>query len=176
MTFLRITREHSYLNRIYSWYINSFPSSERRTPDELNALLDCADMHLCALIDDNRPVGFIIYWQWNNVLFIEHFAIDPDQRGKQLGQQALTWLLRIEPEYVILEVERPVDEMSRRRIHFYERQGFLLNPFDYVQPPYQPGKPAVPMRLMSIPPIADEAEFIDLSKLIKERVYERFYR
>ena len=175
MVFLPISKVHPHLKSIKVWYEEAFPVHERRNFDELVDLLPCPDMHVCALMNQEQLVGFIIYWQWNDVVFVEHFAIDPEQRGKQFGQQALAILLRIPYRYVILEVERPIDETSQRRVRFYERQGFTLNPFHYVQPPYQPGKPAVPMRLMSIPAITDEEEFINISDRIKERVYERFY-
>ncbi|WP_420150155.1 GNAT family N-acetyltransferase [Spirosoma sp.] len=175
ITFLRITGEHPYLSSIQVWYEGSFPIEERRNFSELLQLLSYPDMCLCALVVADRLVGFMIYWQWNDLAFIEHFAIDPAQRGKQVGQQALRYLLRNPFRYVVLEVELPNDEISRRRIQFYERQGFALLPFDYVQPPYQPEKPAVPMRLMSVPPLADEADFNKLSTILKERVYERFY-
>ncbi|WP_332367848.1 GNAT family N-acetyltransferase [Spirosoma telluris] len=87
------------------------------------ALLPSPDMHLCALVTANQLVGFIIYWQWPDVLFIEHFAIDPALRGQQFGQQALAQLVRTDYTHVILEVERPEDETSQRRVRFYERQG-----------------------------------------------------
>ncbi|MVM34504.1 GNAT family N-acetyltransferase [Spirosoma sp. HMF4905] len=176
MTFLRITKPHPYLNSIQIWYEGSFPTDERRSFADLVTLLSCPDMHFCALIDTNQLVGFIIYWQWPDALFVEHFAIDPAQRGKQVGQQALAQLLGTDYTYIILEVERPEDELSQRRVRFYERQGFFLNLFDYVQPPYQPGKAAIPMRLMSIPSIANQSDFDTFSELIKKQVYERFYR
>ena len=37
---------------------------------------------------------------------------------------------------VVLEVEMPTDEMSKRRIGFYERLGFELDNQVYHQPPY----------------------------------------
>lgn len=172
----RITQPHPDLETIRLWYESSFPVDERRSFDELLKLLPCPDMHLCALINDYQLVGFIIYWQWESIVFIEHFAIDPKQRGKHLGQQALAFILRMPHRYCILEVEPPEDDISRRRIGFYERQGFWLNTFAYAQPPYQRGNPPIPMKLMSIPAITDQESFIKLSELIKERVYERFYR
>ncbi|UFH52438.1 GNAT family N-acetyltransferase [Spirosoma sp. KNUC1025] len=175
MTFFRITQDHPYLNRIQSWYEGSFPIDERRSFDELKSLLKCPDMYLCALLITDKLVGFLIYWHWNDVVYMEHFAIDPNQRGKQFGQQALGLILRIPTQYVLLEVERATDEISRRRIQFYERQGFILNPFDYVQPPYQPQKSAVPMRLMSIPALENIAVFERFSDMIRIQVYERFY-
>ncbi|GAB4036575.1 GNAT family N-acetyltransferase [Spirosoma gilvum] len=175
MNFLRITADHPYLVPIQTWYEETFPIDERRTFPELLRLLSYPEMHLCALVNDDDLVGFIIYWHWNKVVFVEHFAIDPEQRGKQFGQQALAQLLQLSPDYFLLEVERPIDETGHRRIRFYERQGFILNPFDYIQPPYQPDKAPVPMRLMSIPAIPDLPVYERLSKLIKEQVYERFY-
>ncbi len=35
---------------------------------------------------------------------------------------------------VILEVELPTGELEARRIAFYERNGFVMNPFEYMQP------------------------------------------
>ncbi|GAB3786823.1 hypothetical protein GCM10028818_50710 [Spirosoma horti] len=109
------------------------------------------------------------------MLFVEHIAVDPAQRGKQHGQRAISELRRLESPYIILEVELPQDALSQRRIQFYERQDFSLNAFSYAQPPYQAGNPSIPMHLMSIPPIPDQATFSAQSQLIKERVYERFY-
>ena len=48
----------------------------------------------------------------------------------------------------MLEVELPQDEMSRRRIGFYERCGFELCHLPYLQPPYRPGDTPLPMHLM----------------------------
>ena len=175
MIFLRITEEHPHLSIIQSWYEESFPANERRRFDALRQLLPCSDMHLCALIDQDQPVGFIIYWQWPNIIFVEHFAIDPNLRGNQLGQRAIDELLRIDSLYYILEAELPEDEISRRRIQFYKRQGFSLNPSPYAQPPYEAGNPPIPMHLLSKPIIPSQADFDTLSALIKERVYERFY-
>lgn len=175
MTLFPVPTDHPYLTQIQIWYETSFPADERRSFESLRQLLSRADMHLCGLIEGDQLIGFIVYWHWPEMLFIEHFAVDPAQRGKQYGQQAISELLRLESPFVILEVELPRDAISRRRIQFYERQGFSVNPFSYAQPPYQAGNPAIPMHLMSIPAITDQETFNLLSQLIKERVYERFY-
>lgn len=166
---------HPYLTTIQTWYETSFPPDERRQFEDLLQLLPHADMHLCGLVDRERLIGFIVYWHWPEMLFVEHIAVDPEQRSKQYGQRAISELRRLESPYVVLEVELPQDAISRRRIQFYERQGFTLNPFSYAQPPYQAGNPAIPMHLVSIPAILDQEIFSNLSQLIKERVYEQFY-
>lgn len=171
-----ITRPHPYLKPIRLWYETSFPADERRRFAQLLKLLACPDMHLCALVAENQLVGFIIYWQWPDVstVFIEHIAIDPDQRNKQFGQQAIHQVLQLDFAQFLLEAECPTDAISQRRIGFYERQGFSLNRFDYAQPPYQRGNPAIPMKLLSTPAIEQQEEFDRFCELIKERVYEQF--
>lgn len=175
MHFVRITQEHPYMAIIRPWYEGSFPIDERRDFDQLAQILHCQEMHVCALIDDEQPVGFIIYWNWTSVLFVEHFAIDPNLRGKQFGQKALQLLLSTQSNYVVLEVELPDDETRLRRVQFYERQGFILNSFAYAQPPYQAGRSPIPMKLMSMPAIPNDESFASLSELIRENVYQRFY-
>ncbi|GAB3012524.1 GNAT family N-acetyltransferase [Spirosoma pulveris] len=175
MLFKRITEPHPYLVSIQEWYEASFPADERRKFDDLRQLLHCPDMHLCALTEEEQLVGFLIYWQWPGVVFLEHFAIDPNLRGNRLGHRALIRLLQLDSPCFLLEVERPTDDLSRRRIQFYERQGFLVNPFDYAQPPYQRGDPPIPMYLMSSPLLLSQKDFDGYSQLIYERVYERFY-
>ena len=175
MHLYRITQPHPYLATIQDWYEASFPANERRKVDALLTLLPCPDMHLCALVVQDELVGFMIYWQWDAALFIEHFAIDPNKRGKQFGQRAIDRIKQLTNRSILLEVELSTDEGSHRRIQFYERQGFILNPFAYAQPPYECGNPAIPMHLMSIPAITEQHDFDRLSGLIKQRVYERFY-
>ncbi|MCX6216281.1 GNAT family N-acetyltransferase [Spirosoma sp.] len=175
MFFQRITGPHPFLAPIQIWYEGSFPDEERREFDNLLQLLPQPDMHLCALIAEERLIGFIIYWRWPEAVYVEHFAIDPEQRSRQLGQRALTHLRQLDSPCFLLEVELATDELSRRRIQFYERQGFSLNPFPYTQPPYQRGNPPIPMHLMSSPAIVSQQEFAGYSRLIHERVYERFY-
>lgn len=175
MELLRITKEHPYLNVIQPWYEVSFPLEERREFAQLRQLFGCCDMHLNVLIEAQQPVGFIIYWQWDDVLYIEHFAIDPEQRGKQFGEKALQLITSLNYSYIFLEVELPDNQISQRRVRFYERQGFVLNPYAYKQPPYKAGGADIPMKVMSIPAIADVTMFTRLSSLLKEKVYERFY-
>lgn len=60
---------------------------------------------------------------------------------------------------VVLEIEPPVDGLTRRRLGFYERNGFCANPYDYIHPSYT--MPLQPHRLvvMSCPGPLSPAEF-----------------
>ena len=51
---------------------------------------------------------------------------------------------------VLLEVEMPETDFARRRIGFYERNGFRVrDEFKYIQPPYSPGQPSLELLLMT---------------------------
>lgn len=175
MRLFPVSAHYPYLTSIRTWYEASFPPDERRPFGQVVQLLACPDMHLCGLVDGDDLVGFVVYWRWPEMLFVEHIAVDPDRRGRQYGQQAISQLLRLESPYHVLEVELPQDGTSQRRVRFYERLGFSAAPFSYAQPPYQAGSPAIPMHLMASPAIPDQQTFHILSQLIRERVYERFY-
>ena len=49
---------------------------------------------------------------------------------------------------VILEIDPPEDDISIRRRHFYERLGFVANPYRYIHPSFR--KPFTPHRLVLV--------------------------
>lgn len=66
---------------------------------------------------------------------IEHFCILPEMRNKQYGQKALA-LLAKQGKTLILEIDPPKDDISKRRKGFYERCGFTENLFTHIHPSY----------------------------------------
>jgi len=176
MVYKRITQRHApELTSLQQLYEQAFPVQERREFEQLLQLLDEPDMHLDVAVVGTRMAGFYIFWQFESFCFLEHLAIQPDLQGQGFGQQFLQRLLREAGEKLVLEVERPGDETTRRRIRFYEGLGFTLHPgFDYYQPPYRKGQPPVPLYLMTSPPLTDAVALAWLSRVIKQQVYERF--
>ncbi|MNY54601.1 hypothetical protein D3C86_1904940 [compost metagenome] len=73
---------------------------------------------------------------------------------------------------MLLEVEPPAGELEQRRIGFYERLGFHLNPYDYVQPPLRTGQPDLPLRIMTYPRPIRKSEF----QLYREILYTEVYK
>ena len=62
----------------------------------------------------------------------------------------LSHLFDIAGENVLIEVEKPTDDDTRRRISFYEKNGFKLREdINYVQPPYSAEQSGVEMLLMT---------------------------
>ena len=71
----------------------------------------------------------------------------------------------------LLEVEKPVDEWSRRRIGFYQRCGFCLCEKEYVQPSYRKGGETLPMFLMYAGTETIDKEF----ESIRDEIYRKVY-
>ena len=68
-------------------------------------------------------------------------------------------------------VEPPEGELTRRRIAFYERNGFCLNPYPYAQPSIAEGRAPVPLMIMTYGHQISEEEFIKTRDLLYKEVY-----
>ena len=72
---------------------------------------------------------------------------------------------------ICLEVEFPDNEISRRRIGFYERNGFVLNNYPYIQPPISEGRNPVPLKIMTTDKGITEEQFNKIRALLYKYVY-----
>lgn len=160
------------LNRIEETYVSSFPSCERRDFAALKALMFPGSRFIAnALLRDGQYVGFITCWNFEKFLYIEHFAIDQTARNGGIGGKALRQFLNVWNLPAVLEVESPDDEMSKRRIGFYERLGFVLDTHPYQQPPYHAGEGGLDMLLMSYGAIDLQKEYEEVKNYLYECVY-----
>ena len=158
-----------FIERIYT---ESFPLDERRDFSEVIRLLEENDNFFIVLLsDENKAVGFISYWEWNDFSYVEHFAVDSSCRGSGYGATAMTELLKRINNPAVLEVEKPLDNISQRRIRFYERLGFVLCTRSYTQPPYSPEKQPLELYLMSFGKIYLNQFFDTVASRIHQKVY-----
>lgn len=135
---------------VYELMQLSFPRDEIRPAQGQRALLAHPEYQVLVSHDSAGVVsGMMAVWQFEDFVFLEHFAVSPASRGGGRGTRMLQALLRECVKPVCLEVELPQDDLTRRRIAFYERNGFFLNDFDYIQPPMAEGQHPVPLRIMS---------------------------
>lgn len=138
------------LDLVEKTYNDSFPEAERRDFALVRELVRSNPLFtVYVLTRDEMYVGFITAWMFDGFAYVEHFAVETVARNGGIGAEALRLFLAFVATPVVLEVEMPVDEMSKRRIGFYERQGFVLDTHVYVQPPYRPGGDSLEMRLMT---------------------------
>lgn len=169
---LRVS-SHPLLDKIESTYTGSFPPDERRPFPLLRCLIDEQDLFaIGALLQNETYIGFLSYWDFETFRYVEHFAVDPLARGGGLGGKCLNLFLSQSDKPVVLEVELPEDEMSRRRIGFYERHGFVLCQHPYYQPSYY-GEFDVrlEMRLMTWGNLDINSSFVDCVSRIHPAVY-----
>ena len=154
MEYQRITSlSHPLFDETWRVYEQSFPASERRTrEDHLRALEDAA-FHACAAVENGLLLAIVFYWQTEAFTFLEHLAVDSPMRGTLCGTRALQKLFAETPAPLILEIEQPADEATRRREHFYERLGFALQPYPHGAFSYQERTVCVPLCLMARPAI-----------------------
>lgn len=154
-------------------FLTAFPEDERRNTEAQRHNTDCNPLfHYCLIEEEEEPIGLFTYWDFDTFCYGEHFAIDPKRRNGGYGQKAIHTLLEMINRPLVLEVELPEDEMSRRRIGFYERQGFTLwKEVTYIQPPYRPGGNTLPMHLMVTEGLNPDAHL----EKVKERIYKEVY-
>ncbi|MBW8687938.1 GNAT family N-acetyltransferase [Chitinophaga rhizophila] len=151
-------------------YEEAFPAEERRMLPAQQMLLNNGALRLSLLEKEGMYAGFVFYWELTDFIFIEHFAISPEQRGSGIGSAVMQLLEKTYPK-IVLEVEPPHSIDARRRIRFYEGLGFTVYKSSYLQPSYQAGGAPLPMLLMQkgMPP--EEHTFTKISNEIYMEVY-----
>ena len=148
MNLERIDAAHPLFDASLALYETSFPPNERRTrEDHLRALQD-ADFFPLGAVEDGKLLADVFLWETEDFCYLEHFAVQPDLRGRGTGSTLLRQLLQREKP-LILEIEPPEDELTCRRKRFYERNGLRAQPYRHVQLPFQGGDPIVPLVIMA---------------------------
>lgn len=160
------------LDLVEQTYHEAFPEAERRDFTLVRRLiLEEPAFQMRALYRADAYVGFISNWQLGDFRYVEHFAIDPAARNGGIGGAALSSFLALQSDAVVLEVELPEDDLTRRRVGFYERQGFRLDAHRYIQPPYRPGGESLELRLMCYGPLDLSQHFAEVRDAIYQKVY-----
>ncbi len=136
-------------------YNQAFPADQRRSYEDEQHLARFikekgGKFHALAAEDGDLFLGFLSYWTFQGYVYIEHFAVNVEHRGKNIGTKMLQHVVKHINPNVLLEVEPPTDKESEDRIRFYERNGFRKREeIDYMQPPYSPEKAPVRLLLMT---------------------------
>lgn len=142
----------------WNLYKKSFPPEERRQLRTQKKIMNNPLYHFEIITDKGNFIGFILWWGFKDVRYIEHLATSPGLRGKGYGLRVLQNFIPKSDIPVLLEVEHPTSEINKRRIGFYQRIGFALNEHPYKHPPYKKGGDYVSLMLMTYPKTITEAE------------------
>ncbi|RHJ85350.1 GNAT family N-acetyltransferase [Parabacteroides sp. AM08-6] len=119
-------------------YHMSSPIFEQRTEQQQHLAFVSQKYHLNIYTEGEIFIGFIAYWDFDDYLYVEHLAICPDLRGKGYGAAILKESEK-EGKRLLLEIDPVIDDISAKRLHFYELNGFSLNPYPHIHPPYRKG-------------------------------------
>ena len=166
------TGDSQYYDYMEQLLTTSFPVEEYRELEVLREYTDHTPNFYCNIIlNDETPVGLLTYWDLGKFYYIEHFAVDPNQRNGGFGRKLLEYLAGFLNKPIVLEVEHPTDEMAQRRINFYQRQGYTLWEREYFQPPYRNGHSDLPMYLMVQGELEPEKDFESVKGKIHKEVY-----
>lgn len=171
MELKKITKQE--YDKFFSLLESDFCLDERKTKvNELNAF---DDPHFSPnfIYDNQTLVGYICFWEFEEFLYVEHFAILNSMRGTGQGSKFLKEFSENFSKPIILEVELPKNEVAIKRIKFYERLGYHLNDFPYTQPAYQPESSPVEMFVMSYGTVLSKTDFCKFTKTIKKVVYNQ---
>ena len=147
----------------------AFPEHERPPFSSLRHR-DAGKFHFLVATGGDDPVGILTYWNFDDLVFIEHFAIAPELRNQGLGKAVFLNFLSQQQQQVVLEVEPPDTEEADHRVEFYASMGFFQNTQPYVQPSYHHDSRTVPMIIMSKYELDDD-EFSEIRDLLYREVY-----
>lgn len=163
------TDDHPLMERARMLYAQSFPAHEQRAYGSQRSIMGHVQYHYGLLMEGETFAGLLLYWETEAFLYVEHFCMLPELRGKGLGTRALG-LLGAGGKLVILEIDPPVDAVSVRRRQFYERAGFAANPYRHVHPPYHKAYAGHELVVMSRPSALTQAQYDAFSQYLAETV------
>lgn len=165
----------SDLEFIEKLYIESFPPSERRPVLEMHQLIEKDDRFSVFLLLDKEDlrIGFITYWTFDSFVYLEHFAISPEQRNGGYGSKSIKAFIANISLPVVGEIELPeTSDFAARRLTFYEKLGFRSWDTPYEQPPYVQGGECVPMLMLTYGNLDLSSEFGKVKDLLYSEVYK----
>ncbi|MCQ2298206.1 MAG: GNAT family N-acetyltransferase [Bacteroidales bacterium] len=151
---------------------SAFPDEERPPFGEIKKRNNDQFHFLVATLAEDEPVGILTYWTFEDIVYIEHFAIAEELRNQGLGKAVFLNFLSQQTQQIILEVELPNTEEADHRVEFYASMGLIQNTQEYWQPSYKKGenKLALPMIIMSKYELDDD-EFEEIKSVLYQNVY-----
>ena len=168
--FERITEET--FDEIFPLLEAAFPVTELRIKEDQRSLLQEEKYVLYGVRKYGKFAAVFATWEIDDFLYIEHFAVKEECRNDGYGGMLLEKLLEEKGKPMVLEVEVPEDELTCRRVGFYERHGLVYNEYPYLQPPLRKGNDLLPLRFMTYPVSIDEGMYERYKKQMYKFVYK----
>ena len=169
---LRVLTQRDF-PKVYEIMEQSFPRSEYRPYEAQLALMERSNYRIYGEAEMTGELqGFMAVWELPGYCFLEHFAVSPMERNGGIGSAMLKELQELYHAPLCLEVEPPENELTRRRVAFYERNGFYLNAYPYEQPSLGEGREPVPLQVMTTGSRITRETFERLKETLYTEVYD----
>ena len=111
---------HPLYEEFRKLYRQSFPVFEQRTPPQQRDAFGRDAYRLLAFTENRLFLGFIACWDLATCRYVEHLAVNDRLRGRGYGSRLL-------------------GDVSAARLRFYQKCGFVENPYAHRHPPYRAG-------------------------------------
>ena len=152
-------------DEIYKILENSFEPFLHRGYERQKKLLNHEKYNVITYEENGKILGFLSYWYLDeNTLFVEHFAVNPEKRGSEMGKSLFNDFLKLVGDKILV-VEQPHTEIDKKRIKLYENFGLIFHENEYYQPIYNEGDSKTRLHIMSTKKL-NEQEFNNLTKKI----------
>lgn len=162
--------EDSLYNEFIELYGTSFPIFEQRTEAQQRSAFEDERYNLETYIEDDKFIGFISYWEFDSYIYIEHLAINSSLRGEGYGSRLLREFAQRSGKMLLLEIDPIVDEISAKRLRFYEHNGFVANIHTHRHPPYRESFEGHQLIVLTTEREINKAEYEQFSSDLKEVV------
>lgn len=171
---VKLINDHQIFSTLWEIYLEAFPPAERRTKKEMESLMKRDDFFFSGIQYENKNCGLVGYWIFEEFIYIEYLAMHSSSRGSGAGSKFIeSFKDKFKGQKIILEVEHPLTEIQKRRVGFYERNGFHFNDEAFIQPQFSNEcKEDITLNIMSFPKILKKKEFDNVKQILFERVYQ----
>lgn len=119
-------------DEVYALFEKAFIPAELRPYEKMKLLFLEDEFVIYGMYQDGRIIGAIIVWEFNDFVYLENFAVDQSLRGQGLGSQILQAIKELYPhQLLVLEVEEPIDDLTKRRVAFYQRKSICFKSISF---------------------------------------------
>jgi GNAT superfamily N-acetyltransferase len=164
MTMIRIMRGSAYFDQADALFQRSFEYKERAK--DLNEAHEEGTLTL-ALVQDELVVCFANYRDYGKFVYVEHIATLESMRGRKIASALFKYFME-HWDFFIVEVN-----LESTIVPTYERMGFVVNPYDYVVPPYGGNPNSERYLLMSYPTMLSREQFDEMTSTLFKDAYLR---
>ncbi|WP_417326024.1 GNAT family N-acetyltransferase [Halarcobacter sp.] len=165
------SKDNKYFDKAWQLYLDSFPEVERRTLEEQEEILTDKNFKMTCYVEDEVLISIVFFWKIytkNKIYtFLEHFAVNSELRGQSYGSKILEKFIS-DNKNIVLEIEPIVDEITQKRLNFYERFDFVVNCYEHLQIPFRKDAQELKLVLMSQQKTLSQQEYKELYESMKK--------